>query len=118
MSIENAVKALPPDGFDDWALIEQYQEELSDIKGQLPNLYDELSQHEPEGEGALFDLYSRLKGRHFSCCHEARKILNPHSVPAPSSDPGAGVGSAGRRFDRYSKRAVIPPPVVLCRHLS
>ena len=81
-SIENPVKALPPNGFDDWALIEQYQEELSEIKGQSS---DELSKDEPEGEGELSNLYSKLKKQHFDCCHEVKKILGGRNAPGPSS---------------------------------
>ena len=82
MSIENPVKVLPPDGFNNWALIEQYQEELSEIIGQSSN---ELSKDESEGEGELSNLYSKLKKQHFDCCHEVKKVLGGRNAPAPSS---------------------------------
>ena len=51
--ISDAITTLPPDGLEDLALIQQYQEELTDHKGQLMNLYDGLAGLELEGDELL-----------------------------------------------------------------
>ena len=51
--ISDAITTLPPDGLEDLALIQQYQEELTDHKRQLMNLYDGLAGLELEGDELL-----------------------------------------------------------------
>ena len=84
-TISDTITTLPPDGLEDLALIQQYQEELSDHKGQLMNLYDGLAGLELEEGDELLVLHSKLKKLHFDCCHKVRKILNSRSTLSTSS---------------------------------
>ncbi len=82
--ISDAIQALPDD-FEDVALIQQYQEELTDDKLQLSKCQDGLSNIDVvEGDDLLMQ-YSRLKKIHFDCCHAVKKLLSNHG-PTPHTD--------------------------------
>ena len=74
-TIDVAVNSLSPET-EDLALIQQYQEELSDIKGQLATYRDCLSHLELPEDDELRVRYSQLKTLHFNCCHKIKKIIN------------------------------------------
>ena len=78
-SIISAIHVIPAD-IEDLALVQQYQEELSDHKEQLSKCRDGLSNFDlEEGDEPLL-LHAKLKKSHFECCHVVRKILNTREV--------------------------------------
>ena len=74
-TIDVALNSLSPET-EDLALIQQYQEELSDIKGQLAMCRDCLSHLELLEDDESRVKYSQLKTLHFNCCHKIKKIIN------------------------------------------
>ena len=74
-TIDVAVNSLSPKT-EDLALIQQYQEELLDIKGQLATYCDCLSHLKLPEDDELRVRYSQLKTLHFNCCHKIKKIIN------------------------------------------
>ena len=78
-SIITAIQAIPAD-IEDLALVQQYQEELSDHKEQLSQCSDGLFNFDVEEGDELLFLHAKLKINHFECCHGVRKILNTREV--------------------------------------
>ena len=74
-TIDVAVNSLSPET-EDLALIQQYQEELLDIKGPLATYRDCLSHLELPEDDELRVRYSQLKTLHFNCCNKIKKIIN------------------------------------------
>ncbi len=66
------------------ALIQQYQEELSDLKCELSACRESLSHIEADEEDDLQRQYSRLKTTHFICCHKIKGLINSHVSLTPN----------------------------------
>ena len=64
---------------DDAALLEQYQEELSDAKKELSTIYEQLITADLPGDHALVTQQAVLEKVHFDCSHLVRKLLSSHA---------------------------------------
>ena len=74
-TINAALESLPPES-DDLAPIQQYQEELSDVKTELTTCRDCSYRSELPEDHDLCVKLSELKTLHFYCCQSIKKILN------------------------------------------
>ena len=61
---------------DDVALLEQYQEQMSDAKRELSTIYEELVAVDLPDDHALVTQHAGLEKLHFDCSHLIRKLLS------------------------------------------
>ena len=83
-SIDVAVNSLSPET-EDLALVQQYQEELTDLKSELSTCRESLSLLELTEEDELRVKYTQLKTLHFNCCHKIKGILNSNVLSSSTS---------------------------------
>ena len=86
--VDNSLKSAPVD-LKDLPLIQQFQEELADIKAELATCRDTSYRVELPDRHELCVKYAELKALHFNCCHRIKRILVSYSdVP---TDTGKGL---------------------------
>ena len=90
-AIGELLEAVTPADLEDRALIEQYQEELSDCKGQLTKLHDEISQLQLEVGDELLKAHSRIKKLLFDGCHKVKKLLKLQEASTSSGSESKGL---------------------------
>ena len=91
-TINATLESLPPEP-DDLALIQQYQEEMSDIKTELATCHDCSFLLELPEDHDLCVKLSELKTLHFYCCHSFKKILN--TISSSTSPASTGTDAKG-----------------------
>lgn len=89
-AVSDKLKALPTD-VADLALVQQLQEELTDVKADLSSCQGALHHMGIIEEHELYAKYYQLKKTHFDCCHTVKKTINsctPSVTPltAPPSE--------------------------------
>ena len=96
-TINAALESLPPES-DDLALIQQYQEELSDVKTELTTCRDCSYRLELPEDHDLCVKLSELKTLHFYCCHSIKKILN--TISSSTSPLSTGTDAKGLKIPK------------------
>ena len=74
-SLQSIETALAEEGLSDLALIQQYQEELTDLKSELSTCREISTALDLEEDDALHTKYVALKIKHFDCCRKSKGIL-------------------------------------------
>ena len=83
-AIHTTLESLPSE-VDDLTLVQQYREELSDIKIELSTCRDGSYRLELPDDHDLWLRYSQLKTMHFNCCHIVKRILSSTDTSASTS---------------------------------
>ena len=84
-AVTTGLSSLSSDEDDDvLPLIQQYREELSDLKAELVECRNRLSRLDLPDDHELSVQYFQLKGSHFEACHSVKKMLSSSSTTPPS----------------------------------
>ena len=77
--------ALIKEDHDDVSLLEQYQEQMSDVKRELSAIYEEIVAVDLPDDHALVAQHAGLEKLHFRCSHMIKKLLNTHAARSPKA---------------------------------
>ena len=87
---------------DDAALLEQYQEQMSDAKNELSTIYEQLITVDLPDDHALVTQHAALEKLHFDCSHFIRKLLSSHA--------SRSTGATDTASDKTSKLPKLDVP--------
>ena len=79
-------------------LLHQYQEQLTDVKGELASIRHSLLPLELDEEDELYTAMAELEKQLFHCNLQVKKLLYPSSLPA--EPPSESSGSKGVRLPK------------------
>ena len=85
-TILNSISPFPPDG--DVHALQQYEEQLSELKKEFSDVQRSLFSLEIEDTSELGLLIPRIEEAMFRCALEIRKLLHSHSTPSTSDIQG------------------------------
>ena len=79
LKVTNDALALLKEDHDDVPLLEQYQEQMGDVKKELSAIYEEFVAVDLPDDHALVIQHADLEKLHFNCSHIIKKLLGSHA---------------------------------------